>query len=88
MVELMPRQSRRATGNREPLTLFAVTRAYSRRVPLAKSLLSEDDVRTYLGCVVVDALWRTSKFLTVPAGMKIRELAPDAWDRYKVRTAG
>jgi len=70
------------------MTLFDVARAYSRRVPLAKSLLTEDDVRTYLGCVLVDALWRTNTLLTVPKGLKIKQLSPEAWDRYKIRTAG
>jgi hypothetical protein len=53
--ELVPRQARRR-GDSQPLTLFDVARAFSRRVPLPKLVSLESAIRPYLSCVLVDAM--------------------------------
>ena len=74
-------------NDREPLTLFDVARAYSRRVPMAKSLLTEPDVRSYLSCVLVDAMWRTKEVLTVPTGLQLKKLSEEEWTKHKLAAA-
>jgi hypothetical protein len=79
--ELVPRQARRR--DTLPLTLFDVARSYTRRVPMAKSLVDEKDVRLYLACVLVDAVHQAGEALVVPQGMAIDIKSMADWGTYK-----
>ena len=61
------------------MTLFDVARAYTRRVPMAKSLLTEPDVRLYLSCVLVDALYRSGEVISLPEGLSVKTLTASEW---------
>lgn len=75
-VEIIPRQARRR-GDTAPQTLFDVARQFSRKVPLAKLVLLEDDVRPYMACVIVDAVRSAGETLLVPADLKVAQVPPE-----------
>ena len=75
-MELIPRQARRR-GDIAPQTLFDVARQFSRRVPLAKLVTLEDDVRPYLACVIVDAVREAGDTLVVPSDLKVQQIPPE-----------
>jgi hypothetical protein len=54
---------------------------------MAKSLLTEPDVRSYLSCVLVDAMWRTKEVLTVPTGLQLKKLSEEEWTKHKLAAA-
>lgn len=85
--ELVPRQAQRRRDN-QPLTLFDVARAYTRRVPMSKSLALEPDVRLYLACVLIDAMSRAGEALVVPTSLKLKQVGEAEWERHRVETAG
>ena len=87
--EWVPRQSRQSRADQEPLTLFDVARRFARRVPLAKLITIEDDVRPYLACIIVDALVAAQDTIYLPKDYdKYQMLEPADWERYKLTMAG
>src|SRR5512138_497982 len=89
-VEMVPRQARRRGGDQEPFTLFDLMRGYTRRVPMAKTVLTKPDVCLYLTCVMVDALARLGKQLVVPELLLEGLVSKDEreWEAYKMDLAG
>ena len=86
-VELVPRYSRRR-GDVAPLTLFDVARQFSRRVPLAKLVALEEDVRPYMACIIIDAIREAGDTLVIPQDLQVRQVPLEQFEEHKLRLAG
>ena len=70
--DMIPRgESGRRRGPSRTL-LFDVTRGLARRVPLTKLVELDGNVRPYLAALMVAALMRVHKTLTIPDTLKLR----------------
>ena len=68
VAEFVPRRARRDTA---PTTMFDVVKGFARRVPLAKLLEMDPDVRPYLAAIIVDAVRKMDDVLCIPSDMKV-----------------
>ena len=57
-----------------PQTLFDVARQFSRKVPLSKLVVLEEDVRPYIACIIVDAVREAGDTLVVPADLWLKQI--------------
>ena len=86
-VELVPRQFRRRRDI-APLTLFDVARQFSRRMPLAKLVALEEDVRPYMACIIIDAIREAGDTLVIPQDLQVHQVPLEQFEEHKPRLAG
>ena len=79
-VELLPRKGVRRDYPAQ--NLFDVARGFSRRVPMARLLEIEPDIRPYLASLVVRAVHRAGDALTVPMNLRVDRLTEEEFDSY------
>ena len=71
-----------------PLTLFDVARQFLRRVPLAKLVALEEDVRPYMACIIIDAIREAGDTLVIPQDLQVRQVPLEQFEEHKLRLAG
>lgn len=67
--------------------MFDVARGFSRRVPLARLLEIEPEIRPYLASLVVRAVHRAGDKLVVPRGLAIDALQEDEFEAHQLSLA-
>ncbi|HLP31757.1 MAG TPA: hypothetical protein VK150_10370, partial [Geothrix sp.] len=72
----------------QPLTLFNVARAFSRRVPLPKLVSIEPSIRPYLSCVLADAMASDGQTLVGPDNLDVQLIPRPDFLRYALDMAG
>ena len=51
-----------------------MARQFSRKVPLSKLVVLEEDVRPYIVCIIVDAVREAGDTLVVPVDLRLKQI--------------